>query len=163
MTGARAQAVDLLSSAVALKADWLGSDTHAGLLGELCDLHNVLDDAAAAADVAGARWPQTARHQRTHAQVALAARILRICEAVANADAAEGRVQQAVEILEGAAAAYASAAGDGAARLRARAAELGSAGTSVARTDVVRAIAVAAAPQLEVHKTPARWPNIRFP
>jgi len=54
MTGARTQAVDMLSQAIALKAEWLGSDTHPGLLGELCDLHDVLDDAAAVAEVAGA-------------------------------------------------------------------------------------------------------------
>jgi hypothetical protein len=54
MTGARTQAVALLSRAVALKQEWLGSDTDAGLLGELCDLHDVLDDPEAASDVAGA-------------------------------------------------------------------------------------------------------------
>jgi hypothetical protein len=64
MTGARGQAVALLSKAVALKAEWLGSDTHAGLLGELCDLHAVLDDADEAADVAGASWDSMHRALR---------------------------------------------------------------------------------------------------
>jgi hypothetical protein len=54
VTGARSQAVDMLMQAVALKAEWLGSDAHPGLLGELCDLHDVLDDPAAVADCAGA-------------------------------------------------------------------------------------------------------------
>lgn len=54
VTGARPQAVDMLTQAIALKAEWLGSDTHPGLLGELCDLHDVLDDDAAVADTAGA-------------------------------------------------------------------------------------------------------------
>jgi hypothetical protein len=54
MTGARSQAEALLLSALSLKAEWLGSDVHASLLGELCDLHAVMEDAEAATAVAGA-------------------------------------------------------------------------------------------------------------
>ena len=54
VTGARPQAVELLTQAIALKAEWLGSETHPGLLDELCDLHDVLGEPDAVADVAGA-------------------------------------------------------------------------------------------------------------
>ena len=54
VTGARPQAVELLTQAIALKSEWLDSETHPGLLVELCDLHDVLGDAEAVTEVAGA-------------------------------------------------------------------------------------------------------------
>ena len=64
VTGARLQAVELLLRAVNLKAEWLGAELHTGLLGELCDLHRVLDDPVAASDVAGARGTTCAGERR---------------------------------------------------------------------------------------------------
>lgn len=146
----------MLMQAITLKAEWLGSDAHPGLLGELCDLHDVLDDPAAVADCAGAsnlsRFPGWLLTQLR------VARILCICEAVAQARAADGRTQEAVEILEGAVAEYAAASMDTAQRLQAQAAALGSDGHAPLRTGIVRALAVAAAPQLEVRRTPRRAP-----
>ena len=46
--------MELLTQAIALKAEWLDSEMHPGLLGELCDLHDVLGEPEAVADVAGA-------------------------------------------------------------------------------------------------------------
>jgi len=54
MTGARPQAVALLTRAVQLKVEWLGREDPR-VLGELCDLHAYTDAVDAAADVAGAR------------------------------------------------------------------------------------------------------------
>jgi hypothetical protein len=85
-----------------------------------------------------------------------AARILGICETVAETHAAAGRVQDAIDVLEGAASEYPSAAGGRAARLRARAAALGSSGAPPARAGVVAALAAALAPALEVRKTSKR-------
>ncbi len=87
---------------------------------------------------------------------ARAARILRICEALADASAAAGRADEAVNILEGAAAEYPAAAGNSAARLRVRARELGSSGAAVERVRVVRQLAEAAAPELEVRRAGRR-------
>ena len=84
------------------------------------------------------------------------ARILAVCEAVAEERAAAGRTQEAIDILESAAAEYHAAAGGAAARLQARAAALGSAGRPAAGGGGVRALAAALAPELEVRRTSAR-------
>jgi hypothetical protein len=76
---------------------------------------------------------------------------------VAQARAADGRTQEAVEILEGAVAEYVAPT-DAAQRLKAQASALGSDGHAPLRTGVVRALALAAAPQLEVRRTPKRLP-----
>lgn len=65
MTGARAQAVALLRKALDLKADWLQSDVHPGLLEELCDLHAVLDDPTALSQVSGMEGNNHVRSCRT--------------------------------------------------------------------------------------------------
>ena len=83
------------------------------------------------------------------------ARILGICEAEANTRVAAGDTQFAIDILEGAAAEYPSAAGGAAERLRALAAALGSTGPS-AQAGIVDALAAAAAPQLEMRKVAGR-------
>ena len=155
VTGARTQAVELLTQAIALKAEWLGSETHPGLLDELCDLHDVLGEPSAVADVAGASgwWCASLTSDTSFAR---AARILCICEAVAHARDSDGRTQEAIEILEAAAAEYGTAPTDVAERLKTRAAALGSDGHSPSRAGVVRALAAASAPQLEVRRTSKR-------
>ena len=55
LTGAREQAMATLAAAVELKTKWLGGkDDDPRVLGELCDLHSVLDNPQQAAEVAGA-------------------------------------------------------------------------------------------------------------
>jgi len=53
MTGAREQAVATLTTAVELKVEWLEAEDDPRVLGELCDLHAVLDDYQRAQEVAG--------------------------------------------------------------------------------------------------------------
>ena len=84
------------------------------------------------------------------------ARILCICEAVAQARASDGKIQEAVEILEGAVAEYGDAHTDAIQRLKSRAAAMGSDGNAPLRTSVVRALAAAAAPELEVRRSSRR-------
>ena len=98
----------------------------------------------------------SARQLTSDARIAFAARILCICEAVAQACAADGRTHEAIEILEAAAAEYGAGPTDVAERLKARAAALGSEGHAPLRTGVVRALAAASAPQLEVRRISKR-------
>lgn len=75
---------------------------------------------------------------------------------MAQARASDGRTQEAIEILEAATAEYGTAPTDVAARLRARAADLGSDGHAPTRIGMVRALAAASAPLLEVRRTSKR-------
>ena len=88
----------------------------------------------------------------------LVARILCICEEVAQARATDGRAEEAVALLESAVAEYGAAPAATIQRLKERATALGSDGSTPLRTGVVRALAEAAAPRLEIRRTTSRRP-----
>ena len=80
------------------------------------------------------------------------ARILCICELVADARAAAGNTTEAIRILQGAATEYPDAAGDAAGRLATRARDLGALDIRQTEGNIVRSLAEACAPELEVRK-----------
>ena len=65
MTGARPQAVALLTRAVQLKVEWLGREDPR-VLGELCDLHALTDAVDASADIVGACLACSSAHFVAH-------------------------------------------------------------------------------------------------